>query len=149
MKALVQRVSESAVKVEGRAVASTGRGMLVLIGVEKGDTPQDLDFLVNKVANLRIYEDGDGKMNLSLKDIEGEAMVVSQFTLAADTRKGNRPSFANAEEPEKAQAMYLEFAKKLGESGIKVSTGEFAAHMAVSLVNDGPVTIMIESRKQA
>jgi len=137
------------VKVEGREVASTGKGLLVLLGVEKGDTGEDLDMLVRKVANLRIFEDAEGKMNLSIIDIAGEAMVVSQFTLAADTRKGNRPSFANAEEPERAQATYLEFAKKLGNTGIKVLTGEFAAHMEVSLVNDGPVTIMLDSRKEA
>jgi D-tyrosyl-tRNA(Tyr) deacylase len=147
MKALVQRVSEAGVEVEGRAVSNIGRGMLVFLGVEKGDSDADLDFLVNKVANLRIFEDADGKMNLSLRDISGEALVVSQFTLAADVRKGNRPSFASAEEPDRAEKVYLEFAEKLRGTGLKVSTGEFAAHMAVSLVNDGPVTIMIESRK--
>jgi D-tyrosyl-tRNA(Tyr) deacylase len=147
MKALIQRVSEARVEVEGKDVASIGRGMLVLLGVEKGDTDGDLDFLVKKVANLRIFEDSEGKMNLSLGDIGGQALVVSQFTLAADVRKGNRPSFAGAEEPDKAEKMYLEFVERLGMAGVKTASGVFAAHMAVNLLNDGPVTIMIESRK--
>jgi D-tyrosyl-tRNA(Tyr) deacylase len=147
MKALVQRVSEAMVEVEGRGVSSIGRGMLVLLGVEKGDTAEDLDFVARKVANLRIFEDGAGKMNLSIKDIDGEALVVSQFTLAADVRKGNRPGFDNAEEPEKAEKMYGIFIEKLEEHGVRTASGRFAAHMAVSLVNDGPVTIMIESEK--
>jgi D-tyrosyl-tRNA(Tyr) deacylase len=147
MKALVQRVSEASVEVEGRAAASIGRGMLVLLGVEKGDTTEGLEFVARKVANLRIFEDGAGKMNLSVKDIDGEALVVSQFTLAADVRKGNRPGFDNAEEPERAEKMYERFIEKLEEYGVRAARGRFAAHMAVSLVNDGPVTIMIESKK--
>lgn len=147
MKALVQRILEAKVEVEGRAVAGIGKGLLVFLGVEKGDAAQDLDFVARKVANLRIFEDSNGKMNLSLKDIGGEALVVSQFTLAADLRRGNRPSFDSAEEPSRAKAMCEEFVGRLRASGLKVATGEFAAHMAVSLVNDGPVTIMIESRR--
>lgn len=147
MKALVQRVAEAKVDVEGRAVASIGKGLLVLLGVEKGDAAADLDFVARKVANLRIFEDEAGKMNLCLTDVGGEALVVSQFTLAADVKKGNRPSFDSAEDPGKAEAMYREFVNKLRGSGIRVATGEFAARMAVSLVNDGPVTIMIESKK--
>ena len=146
MKALVQRVSEAKVEAEGREVASIGRGMLVFIGVEKGDTPEDLEYVVRKVSNLRIFEDDAGKMNLSLKDTGGEALVVSQFTLAADLRRGNRPSFDSAEEPARAEKMYLEFVERLKKSGIKAACGRFAAYMAVSLTNDGPVTIMIESK---
>lgn len=147
MKALVQRVSKASVSVEGREVASTGRGMLVLLGVEKGDTAKDVEFVARKVANLRIFEDSAGKMNLSIKDIDGEALVVSQFTLTADVSKGNRPGFDNAEEPGKAERMYESFTNKLEEHGVRAARGRFAAHMAVSLVNDGPVTIMIESKK--
>lgn len=143
----MQRVSEASVTVEGSEVASSGKGMLVLLGVEKGDTTEDLEFVARKVANLRIFEDGAGKMNLSIKDIEGEALVVSQFTLAADIRKGNRPGFDNAEEPKKAEQMYDRFIEVLEEHGVRVTSGRFAAHMAVSLVNDGPVTIMIEPKK--
>lgn len=147
MKALIQRVSEARVEAEGRKLSSIGKGLLVLLGVERGDKEADIDFTVRKVANLRIFEDERGKMNLSVKDIGGEALVVSQFTLAGDVRKGNRPSFDSAEEPQKAQAMYREFVKRLEAAGVKTSTGEFAARMAVSLVNDGPVTIIIESKK--
>lgn len=144
MKALIQRVSEAKVEVEGRPVSSIGRGLLVFLGVGKGDTEADLDYLVRKVSNLRIFEDSAGKMNLSVTDINGEALVVSQFTLHADTRKGNRPSFVDAEDPEKAENMYLKFIEGLKKSGIKVACGRFAARMAVSLINDGPVTIMLE-----
>lgn len=147
MKALVQRVSKAGVEVGGREVASIDRGMLVFLGVERGDTDEDLEFVSRKVANLRIFEDSAGKMNLSIKDIGGEALVVSQFTLAADMRKGNRPSFDGAEEPSRAEAMYQAFTKRLRESGVRVAVGEFAACMTVSLANEGPVTIIVESRK--
>ncbi|MGD2080476.1 MAG: D-aminoacyl-tRNA deacylase [Nitrospirota bacterium] len=147
MKALVQRVSEARVEAGGRTLASIGSGLLVLLGVEKGDAEADLDFTVRKVANLRVFEDEGGKMNLSVRDTGGEALVVSQFTLAGDVRKGNRPSFDGAEEPGKAEAMYLEFVRRLEAEGVRTSTGEFAARMAVGLVNDGPVTIIIESKK--
>lgn len=147
MKALVQRVSRAAVEVGGSTVASIGRGMLVFLGVEKGDAAGDLEFVSRKVANLRIFEDASGKMNLSIKDVGGKILVVSQFTLSADVRKGNRPSFESAEEPSRAELCYGEFVEKLRGSGIKVATGEFAACMSVSLVNEGPVTIMIDSRR--
>ncbi len=146
MKALVQRVAEASVEADGTVVGSIGRGMLVLLGIEKGDTAADLDHVAAKVANLRIFHDSEGKMNLSVRDIDGEALVVSQFTLAADTRRGNRPSFDKAEEPRKAQGMYEDFVGKLRGFGVKVATGRFAAYMSVRLVNDGPVTIMVESR---
>ncbi len=143
----MQRVSEAKVEVGGRTIASIGKGALVFLGVEKGDTAQDLDYMVRKISGLRIFEDQNGRMNLSIKEIGGETLVVSQFTLAADLKKGNRPSFDSAEEPSAAAAMYDEFVKKLRETGVRVATGEFAAHMGVSLVNDGPVTIMLDSRR--
>lgn len=145
MLALVQRVREARVQVEGDAVSSIGPGLLVFVGVVKGDTSKDLEYLARKVAGLRVFEDSGGKMNLSLRDTGGEALVVSQFTLAADMKKGNRPSFADAEEPGRAEALYEDFMELLAAEGIKVRGGRFAAHMEVSLVNDGPVTIMLES----
>lgn len=145
MIALVQRVSKSAVSVESRIVSSIDRGLLVLLGVLRGDTQEDLEYLVRKVANLRIFADEAGKMNLSVLDVKGEVLVVSQFTLAADTRKGNRPSFVRAEDPADAQAMYERFIERLTALGIRVQGGSFGAHMEVSLINDGPVTISLES----
>lgn len=147
MKALVQRVSEASVEAGGETVSSIGRGLLVFLGVGKGDTDRDLAHLARKVANLRIFEDAGGKMNLSVKDAGGEALVVSQFTLLADTGRGNRPSFEPAEEPGRAEQMYEEFIGKLAGEGVRVRRGRFAAHMEVRLVNDGPVTIMLDSAK--
>ena len=148
MKALVQRVSEASVSVEGKTVSSIKKGFLVLLGVMKGDGKAGMDYILRKVANLRVFYDSRGKMNLSLKDISGEALVVSQFTLAADTRKGNRPSFTDAESPEQAEALYKEFMERLRTEGIKVQGGVFGADMKVSLVNDGPVTIMLDSSER-
>lgn len=146
MKALVQRVSSASVTVDRQRVSSIGRGLLILLGVMKGDADADLDYLVRKIANLRIFYDEAGKMNLSVLDVQGEAIVVSQFTLAAETRKGNRPSFTGAEAPERADAMYKEFMCRLSGAGVKnVQGGVFGAHMEVSLANDGPVTIMLDS----
>jgi len=146
MKALIQRVTGAEVTVEGKTVGAIDRGILVLLGVEKGDTDRDLEYIVRKITNLRIFHDNEGKMNLSLKDIAGEVLVVSQFTLSADCRKGNRPSFDHAEGPEKANTMYRKAVERLNNEGISVSTGKFASSMQVSLINDGPVTFLLDSR---
>jgi D-tyrosyl-tRNA(Tyr) deacylase len=132
--------------VDSRTVSSIGQGLLVLLGVMKGDTEKDLMYLVRKIAKLRIFYDDDDKMNLSVLDIGGEVIVVSQFTLASDTRRGNRPSFVEAESPARAQQMYEMFIEQLSAMGIKVGQGEFGAHMSVALVNDGPVTIIMDSK---
>jgi D-aminoacyl-tRNA deacylase len=147
MKAVIQRVSEAKVTVNGNTFSSIGRGLLVFLGVEKGDTEQDIEYLVKKISQLRIFEDEGQKMNLSVQDIQGAVLVVSQFTLSADCRKGNRPSFDNAEEPAKAEAFYLNFAGRIAESGLRTVTGKFASHMGIHLINDGPVTIILDSRR--
>jgi D-tyrosyl-tRNA(Tyr) deacylase len=147
MKALLQRVSNAKVEVEGRVTGEIGKGLLVFLCAVTGDTNRDLDYLVKKVSLLRIFGDDQGKMNLSVLDVQGEVLVVSQFTLAALTRKGNRPSFDNAESPERARALYEKFIHKLRGAGLLVRTGEFAAAMAVTLTNDGPVTLLIDSRE--
>jgi len=146
MRAVIQRVKQSSVKTENRTIGQTGPGLLVLLGVAKGDRPADADYLVNKIANLRIFEDENGKMNRSLLETGGEMMVVSQFTLLADCRKGRRPSFVNAAEPEVATELYEYFVSRTRNLGITVATGRFRAMMEVALINEGPVTIIIESR---
>lgn len=146
MKAVIQRVRNAAVAVEGRAVAEIGQGLLVLLGVADGDTERDADVLAAKIANLRIFSDADDKMNLSLLTIGGEMLVVSQFTLCADCRKGRRPDFFGAAKPEEANRLYLYFCERIKKEGVAtVLTGEFGADMQVSLLNDGPVTIIIDS----
>jgi D-tyrosyl-tRNA(Tyr) deacylase len=147
MKALIQRVSSAHVETAGATVGSIRKGLLVFLCAVKGDTEKDLEYVARKVLSLRIFEDEQGKMNRSVMEINGEVLVVSQFTLAASTRKGNRPSFDNAEEPEQAQRMYDIFIKRLRDTGVPVQTGMFAAMMQVSLVNDGPVTISLDSRE--
>ncbi len=145
MKAIVQRVSEASVWVEGKKVASIGRGILILLGIEKKDTPRELVKMVDKCLNLRIFEDSEGKMNLSVMDLNLEVLVVPNFTVAAETRKGRRPSFDNAMEPSKAMHMFTQFVKTVWEMGINVSSGQFGAHMKVALINDGPVTFILEA----
>ena len=140
MRALVQRVSEASVTVGGEEVARIGRGLVVLLGVRRGDTDADADRLAAKLLALRIFEDGDGKMNLSVRDAGGELLCVSQFTLYGDTRKGNRPSFMDAAPPEEAEPLYERVRDALGARG-----GVFGARMAVALVNDGPVTVLLET----
>ena len=146
MRAVIQRIKECSVRVEGQIIGQTGVGLLVLLGVAQGDGPADADHLANKIINLRIFEDQNGKMNRSLLDAGGEMMVVSQFTLLADCRKGRRPSFVDAAEPKLATALYEYFVEQVRGRGIHVSTGRFGAIMDVALVNQGPVTILLESR---
>ncbi|RKG67690.1 D-tyrosyl-tRNA(Tyr) deacylase [Corallococcus sp. CA054B] len=149
MKAVVQRVLEASVTVDGQRVSEMGPGLLVLLGVGKGDTDADMTWMVEKLATLRIFEDADGKMNLSLEDTSKHLIVVSQFTLYGDARKGRRPSFIDAMEPVAAKALYERTCEALRQRGLTVGTGIFAADMKVALVNDGPVTILLESPPKA
>ena len=148
MKAVIQRVDTASVSIGGNEISRIGGGLLVLLGVEKGDSEKDADFLLDKISHLRIFEDGEGKMNLSLLDISGELLVVSQFTLLADCRRGRRPSFTDAAEPELATKLYEYMLSKAREKVTKVGQGRFQAMMKVGLVNDGPVTILLDSRRQ-
>lgn len=144
MKALLQRVSHASVTVRNQLVAKINGGLLVFLGVEKNDTEQQADYLARKIVNLRIFEDENGKMNLSLKDINGEILLVSQFTLAGDVSRGNRPGFETAAKPDDANRLYLYFSEQLRAQGIETQTGIFQADMQVELLNDGPVTFMLE-----
>jgi D-tyrosyl-tRNA(Tyr) deacylase len=146
MRAVVQRVTESSVKTGDEIIGRIGRGLLVLVGVAAGDGPPDAEFLANKIAHLRIFEDDGGRMNRSLLETGGEILVVSQFTLLGDCRKGRRPSFAAAAEPAKARELYEHFVRQLARLGAVVQTGRFQAMMEVALINDGPVTLILESR---
>ncbi|AUN15537.1 D-tyrosyl-tRNA(Tyr) deacylase [[Clostridium] sordellii] len=147
MRAVVQRVASSKVIVDESTIGEINKGLLILLGVTHEDTSKDVDYLLDKIVNLRIFEDENDKMNLSLKDVNGELLVVSQFTLYGDCRKGRRPNFTNAAKPDLATSLYEEFIDKAKKEGIKVGTGKFGAHMMVDLVNDGPVTILIDSEK--
>lgn len=146
MRAVVQRVLSAEVRVEGRVTGSIGRGLLVYAGVEKGDSQTDLDYIVSKITGLRVFEDNEGKMNLNVLEAGGAILLVSQFTLHGDCRKGRRPSFDKAEETGRAKELYAELAKMLGET-MATATGEFQAHMEVESINDGPITILLDSRK--
>lgn len=146
MKAVVQRVKSSKVTVNDIVVGNINKGFNVLFGAEEKDTKKDADYLARKISNLRVFEDENGKMNLSIKDIGGQMLIISQFTLAADTKKGNRPSFVNAMEPVEANELYEYFMKKIEEEGISVKRGIFGEDMLVDIVNDGPVTILFDTK---
>jgi len=147
MRAVVQRVKESKVEVKGETVGAIGPGLLILLGVGEEDSEKDVAYLVEKIAHLRIFPDEEGLMNLSLMDTGGAALVVSQFTLWGDCRKGRRPSFVKAARPERANALYEFFISLLKKKGLRVATGRFQEMMDVTLVNDGPVTLMLDSKK--
>lgn len=157
MKAVLQRVLGASVSVGGEVIGKigtgpgdhSGKGLVVLLGVEEGDGERDSVFLAQKTAELRIFSDLDGKMNLSVEDVEGSVLVISQFTLIADWRKGRRPGFSRAAKPQEGERLYLHYVEQLRSRGLHVETGEFGADMAVSLVNDGPVTLLLESRIEA
>ncbi len=148
MRAVVQRVREARVKVADQWLAEIGAGLVVLLGVENDDNPGDIKYIADKVARLRIFDDSQGKMNLSALDIDKEILVVSQFTLAGDARKGRRPSFSGAAEPGVAEVYYEQVVQELRKLGLKVATGKFQAEMLVEIFNDGPVTLLLDSRRR-
>jgi D-tyrosyl-tRNA(Tyr) deacylase len=148
MRIVIQRVSEASVKIEGKIISAIDKGFLVLLGIETEDTSADADYLIQKLINLRVFSDAEGKMNLSLTDVNGDLLIVSQFTLHASTKKGNRPSYIKAARPEQAIPLYEYFLSKTkSQFNGKVLSGEFGADMKVALVNDGPVTILIDSKE--
>jgi len=146
LKALLQRVTGASVSIEGEVVGRIGQGLVVFVGVAEGDSEKDVQYLVQKTAGLRIFADGEGKFNLSVLDIKGELLLVSQFTLMADTKKGRRPSFTKAAPPEQAEALFDRFVEEARATGLKVETGRFQQYMQVEIHNDGPVTIMLDSK---
>ena len=148
MKAVIQRVKSASVSVDDKIIGEIAAGFLILLGVEQSDTQDDLNYLVKKTIGLRIFKDDNKNMNLSIKDVGGEALVVSQFTLCADTSRGRRPSFIKAANPEEADSMYQQFCEQLTMNNLSVQAGKFGAMMDVSLVNDGPVTIILDSREK-
>lgn len=147
MRAVIQRVNSGSVTVDGKVVGSIGKGFAVLLGVSEKDTSEDAAYMTDKIVNLRIFEDEAEKMNLSLQDIKGELLVISQFTLYGDCRKGRRPNFMSAARPEKAEELYNELVGRCREMGIKTETGTFQAYMKVNIENDGPVTVIVDSEK--
>ncbi|MBP8684995.1 MAG: D-tyrosyl-tRNA(Tyr) deacylase [Synergistaceae bacterium] len=147
MKALLQRVDKAGVSVEGKLTGEIGKGLCVFLGVVHEDTEKDITWLADKIVNLRIFEDGSGKMNRSVIDEKGEILVVSQFTLCGDCKKGRRPSWTNAAEPSFANSMYEKFVKEIEVRGVRTATGVFQAYMKVEICNDGPVTLMIDTRE--
>ncbi|WP_276975111.1 D-aminoacyl-tRNA deacylase [Flavobacterium filum] len=149
MKAVIQRVSQSSVTIDGEIVASIQKGLLILVGIEEADTKEDIEWLSSKIVNLRIFGDDNNVMNLSVKDVKGDAIIVSQFTLHASTKKGNRPSYIKAAKPEIAIPLYNQFIQQVEKDlAKKVQTGQFGADMKVSLLNDGPVTILIDTKNK-
>lgn len=149
MKALLQRVTRASVSIDSEEVGKIGQGLVIFLGVADGDTEKDAQYLVQKVANLRIFADEEGKLNLSVLDIKGELLLVSEFTLLADTQKGRRPSFAEAAPPAQAEELCEYFVEQARGTGLKVDTGRFQAYMQVAIHNDGPVTIMLDSREKS
>lgn len=147
MRSVVQRVTEASVEVEGRALASMEHGLVALIGVEGGDALEDARYLADKIVKLRIFSDGQGKMNLSVRDVKGAVMAISQFTLLGDARGQNRPGFVRAEEPQRANELYEACCERIASHGVTVFTGRFGGHMRIALVNDGPVTLLLDSKK--
>lgn len=147
MRLIVQRVKNCSVSVNKLVISNIDFGLLAYLGIEKGDTEKDLNYLVKKLPALRIFNDQNGLMNLSVKDINGSVMIISQFTICADTRKGNRPSYNNAEKPDTAKLFYMDFITKLKETGLNIQSGKFQEEMEVLYINDGPVTILLDSRK--
>jgi D-tyrosyl-tRNA(Tyr) deacylase len=148
MRAVVQRVEEASVSVDGEVVARIGRGLLVLVGVENNDSDDDLAFLKRKIINLRVFDDGEGRMNLAVGDVGGSLLLVSQFTLHGDTRRGNRPDYTRAAPAERARELYSRLVEEIRSEGVPVESGVFQAMMKVHLVNDGPVTLIVDSKKE-
>jgi len=148
MRAVIQRVDEASVSVDGQVVARISRGLMVLVGVENSDTADDLTFLKKKIVNLRVFDDQDGRMNLAVKDVRGSILLVSQFTLQGDTRRGNRPDYTRAAPAERARELYNQLVSEIRSEDIPVESGVFQAMMKVSLVNDGPVTLIVDSKKE-
>ena len=150
MRALIQRVNHASVTISGKEKAAIAKGLLILLGVEEEDTGEDIPWLTGKISKLRIFEDENGQMNLSVRDVDGEVLVISQFTLHAKTKKGTRPSYSKAAGPDQARELYEDFARQMGvETGKETQTGEFGAYMKVALENDGPVTLMLDSKNKA